>query len=100
MIAELSNRVESLTYQVRNQGNSSERGRTSGGDRRRSPNQSPNRNWRRSPSNQRSKYNDHDPEGPCFYHYKYGVKAHKCVPPCSYTKDKTPTKSSNNKASD
>jgi len=39
---------------------------------------------RRSPSNRRRDFTP-GPDGLCYYHHRFGDKAHKCRPPCTWT---------------
>ena len=80
VVADLTKQVQSLTTKVQQQ----ERGRS----RSRS---------RSNRSRSSSRTEEHTGEH-CWYHWKYGTKAAKCRPPCTFTPK--PSKEENDQASD
>lgn len=67
-ISELSRQMTALTQKVD----------------RRSRSRTPKRNFRRSRSKSRRSNSHHKKFPTCWYHYKFGAKAEKCIKPCDF----------------
>ncbi|KAJ8017999.1 hypothetical protein HOLleu_44254 [Holothuria leucospilota] len=86
LVSKLTTKVDALTDQLAQRSRGRSRDRAYRGKRQ----------FSRSRSKSRPRFYE-KPGGYCWYHFKFGKKAEKCIPPCSYGKS---GEQGNNKASD